>query len=108
MTNADLISVRRLLCALQVHIRDTLIAARRKQAAKFARVAAVTAADTIYYIDRLSEEAIVAWFEEHWPRASPLELVMEGLEGEPVTFPVGTPVQRTIWKCILDPIDGTR
>ncbi|MGH7947559.1 MAG: inositol monophosphatase, partial [Opitutaceae bacterium] len=27
---------------------------------------------------------------------------------EAVTFPRGTPVSRTKWKCILDPIDGTR
>ena len=34
---------------------------------------------------------------------------MEGLEdGEPATFPHGTPVARTRFKCILDPIDGTR
>jgi hypothetical protein len=34
---------------------------------------------------------------------------MEGLEdGEAATFPRGTPVRRTQWKCILDPIDGTR
>ncbi len=71
-------------------------------------IAAVTEADTIYYVDRLSEEAILEWFERHWPRSAPVELVMEGLEGEPVTFPRGTPVTRTQWKCILDPIDGTR
>jgi hypothetical protein len=108
MTSIQLSAARRLLCALQGHIRDTLIVARRKQAGKFARVAAVTAADTIYYIDRLSEEAIASWFERHWPRSSPVELVMEGLESETVTFPRGTAVERTIWKCILDPIDGTR
>ncbi len=33
---------------------------------------------------------------------------MEGLEGEAVTFPRGTPVGGTLFKCILDPIDGTR
>jgi len=34
---------------------------------------------------------------------------MEGLEGPgPVTFPHSTPVARTVFKCILDPIDGTR
>lgn len=108
MTHPQLLAARRLLCALQVHIRDTLVAARRRQAAKFARVAAVTAADTIYHIDRLSEHAILAWFEEQWPRTMPVELVMEGLEGDAVTFPRGTPVGRTLWKCILDPIDGTR
>ncbi len=100
---------RRLLCALQAHIRDTIVAARRREAASFARVAAVTAADTIYHVDRLSEEAILAWFEAHWPKAWPVELVMEGLEdGGTTTFPRGTPVRRTQWKCILDPIDGTR
>ena len=108
MTRAQASRLRRLLCALQVHIRDTFIAARRRQGRKFARVAGVTAADTIYYVDRLSEEAILAWFEQHWPRTAPVELVMEGLEDEAVTFPRGTPVVRTEWKCILDPIDGTR
>ena len=108
MTAAQLSHARRLLCQLQGEIRDTIVAARRRQAASFARVAAVTAADTIYQVDRLSEHAIVAWFERHWPRTWPMELVMEGLEGEATTFPRGTPVAKTTWKCILDPIDGTR
>lgn len=105
---AELSSFRRLLCALQDHIRDTCIAARRRQGKNFSRVAGVTSADTIYYIDRLSEEAILGWFDEHWPAIAPVELVMEGLEGDAVTFPRGTPVHCTKWKCILDPIDGTR
>lgn len=101
---------RKWLCQLQDHIRDTLIAARGRASASFTRVAGVTAADTIYQIDRISEEAVTVWFERHWPRAHPVELVMEGLDeaGDPVTFPRGTPVARTQWKCILDPIDGTR
>ncbi len=108
MTGTQLVQARRLLCALQDHIRDTLVTARAKHAAKFSRVAAVTAADTIYYIDRLSEEAILGWFERHWPRAWPVEIVMEGLEDGATTFPRGTAARQTIVKCILDPIDGTR
>lgn len=109
MTLRELERCRRLLCQLQDHVRDTLVAARVKQARKFARVAAVTAADTIYHIDRLSEHAILDWFGAHWPRAWPVEIVMEGLEGgEAATFPRGTPVGRTLLKCIIDPIDGTR
>src|SRR5437870_4100128 len=103
MNHTQLVAGRRLICALQSHIRDTLIAARKRQAEKFYRVAAVTEADTIYYIDRVSEHAIVSWFEEHWPRALPMQLVMEGLENETVTFPRGTPLGLTEWKCILDP-----
>jgi len=98
-----------LLCALQVDLRDTVVAARRRGARSLAQVAAVTSADTIYRIDRISEGAILRWFGRHWPRAWPVELVMEGLEdGESTTFPRGTPVARTRFKCILDPIDGTR
>ncbi|HRE82698.1 MAG TPA: inositol monophosphatase [Opitutaceae bacterium] len=49
------------------------------------------------------------WFQEHWPKTCPVELVMEGLPDESVTtFPRGTPLERTQFKCILDPIDGTR
>jgi len=109
MTPRDLDHARRLLCALEDHIRDTLVAARKKQARSFARVAAVTAADTIYHIDRLSEHAILEWFAAHWPKQWPVEVVMEGLEEEgAATFPKGTPVSATLFKCILDPIDGTR
>lgn len=97
---------RRLLCGLQDTIRDRLIAARSRHRS-FARVAAETTADTIYEIDRLSEEALVGWLEGHWPRSWPVELVMEGLETE-MTFPSGTPVRATVWKLIIDPIDGTR
>jgi len=85
------------------------MAARDRGARNFARIAGETAADTIYQVDRISEAAILAWFERHWPRAWPVELVMEGIEdGTTVAFPRGVPVDRTIWKCILDPIDGTR
>lgn len=109
MTSAQLERARQLLCSLQNSIRDALIAARARHAHRFARVAAVTAADTIYQVDRISEAAIFAWFEAHWPRSWPVQLVMEGIEdGEKVTFPRDTPVAKTIFKCILDPIDGTR
>ena len=109
MTTAQLHRLRILLCNLQDHIRDTLLAAREKKASSFANIAAVTAADTIYAVDKISEEAIFEWFSTHWPKSAPVEIVMEGVEdGEPVTFPRGTPVKNTILKCILDPIDGTR
>jgi hypothetical protein len=94
---------------LQNHIRDTVIASRGAHAKSFAKIAAVTQADTIYQIDKISEVAILGWCGKNWPRTMPVELVMEGIEdGETVTFPRGTPVDETAWKCILDPIDGTR
>ena len=109
MTITQLSRARNLLCALHLHIRDTLVQARSREAGRFAMVAAVTRADTIYHIDKLSEAAIFKWFETHWPRTWPVEIVMEGIEDEDlVTFPRGTSPNRTMFKCILDPIDGTR
>ncbi|MDI1319543.1 MAG: inositol monophosphatase, partial [bacterium] len=99
---------RWLLCRLQDDIRDSLRAARHRGVRRLTRVAAVTAADTIYGIDKVSERTVLAWFAKNWPRRWPVELVMEGLEGAAVTFPRGTPVAQTRYKCILDPIDGTR
>jgi fructose-1,6-bisphosphatase/inositol monophosphatase family enzyme len=108
MTGDQLERARRLLCSLQDYLRDALQRARRTGAKRFGRVAAVTPADTIYEVDRVGEAAIAEWFERTWPRAWPVEVVMEGESEEPLTFPRGTPVSKTAYKCIIDPIDGTR
>lgn len=109
MTLAQLERIRQLLCGLEIHIRDTLSAARVRQSRGFARIVAVTTSDTIYQIDRLSEDAILEWFDRHWPRRWPVEIVMEGLEDRGVvTIPRGRSAADTSFKCILDPIDGTR
>jgi fructose-1,6-bisphosphatase/inositol monophosphatase family enzyme len=98
---------RRLLCGLQDAIRDRVVASRARGGKRLASVAAVTSADTIYGVDRVSERAVLEWLEKNWPRAWPVELVMEGIE-HVAPFPRGTPVAATQWKLILDPIDGTR
>lgn len=109
ITVRQLDQVRRLLCRLQEAIRTAVLAARRRDAARLSRVAAVTAADTIYAVDRVSEKTVLAWFARNWPRRWPVEIVMEGLEGRgAVTFPPDVRAARTIFKCIIDPIDGTR
>jgi len=109
-TAARLDRLRALLCRLQDAVRGRLIAARDEQPAEsLAAVAEVTAADTIYRIDKVSEAAILDWFTAEWPADCPVELVMEGAEGgDAHTFPRGTAASRTEFVCILDPIDGTR
>lgn len=106
----DLEKARQLLCQLENHIRvQVLKAQQRLSAHELAAVAAVTSADTIYQIDKMTEAAIMAWFNEHWPAAWKVAVVMEGIEDErPLTFPLGTPVTEIQWQCIIDPIDGTR
>ena len=55
---------RRLLCALGDHVRDLVAGSRGMD---MAAVAGETVADTIYAIDRVADDALLDWFEEHWP-----------------------------------------
>ena len=87
---------RRLLCALGDHVRDLVLAARGTD---MAAVAGETVADTIYAIDRVADDTLIDWFEEHWPGVL---VVSEGLD-EPVL--VGA---AAAWTVIVDSIDGTR
>ena len=109
MKPAELDQARRLLCRLQDAISQAVCAAQLRGSRRMAQVATVTSADTIYAIDKVSESTVLAWFAANWPRHWPLELVMEGIgEDGAVTFPTGTSVAQTRYKCIIDPIDGTR
>lgn len=102
-------ALRRLLCRLQDDILEAVLAARSAiSSEELAAVAAETQADTIYAIDKISEGRITLWFQKNWPADQPVEVVMEGLEGPEVVFPAGTAIPDTVWKCIIDPIDGTR
>ena len=58
-----------------------------------------TVADTIYAIDQVADDALLGWFEKHWPD---VEVVSEGLD-EPVVS-----ARDPQWTVIVDTIDGTR
>ncbi len=88
--------LRRLLCRLGDHLRDTVIGAR---GIDMAAIDGETVADTIYAIDRIADDVLVAWFEQH---LTGVEIVSEGLD-EPVI--VGAHPE---WTVIVDTIDGTR
>ena len=106
----DAEKARGLLCALGDFVRDAVVEGRRdRETIDLARVARESVADTIYSIDTISEEAIAEWFEAHWPREWPVELVAEGFDDpEMRLFPKGTRLEDTRWRCVIDPIDGTR
>lgn len=84
-----------LLHELGDHLRDAVIDARGMD---MAAVEDETPADTIFAIDKVTDEALTAWFEQRW---TDVEVVSEGLH-EPLVL--GTPR----WTVIVDPIDGTR
>jgi fructose-1,6-bisphosphatase/inositol monophosphatase family enzyme len=64
--------------------------------------------DTIYAIDRVSEELLVQLFAEELAQTAPLVLIAEGIEEGKLVLPVGADERDAVWRVIVDPIDGTR
>ena len=69
--------------------------------------------DTVFAIDRVSEERLVAFFEREVAPERPLVLIAEGLpdagQGEGVlVLPRGTAAADAEVRILVDPIDGTR
>ena len=65
---------RRRLCALGDHVRDAVIGAR---GIDMAAVDSHTAADTIYGIDRVADDALLDWFEANWPGVEVVQLLRD-------------------------------
>lgn len=64
--------------------------------------------DTIYAIDRVSEELLVQLFGEELAQRAPLVLIAEGIEDGKLVLPIGATEDDAVWRVIVDPIDGTR
>ena len=94
---------------IHAHIRDTVIAACESTAVDLmAQPVGEDAGDTIFAIDRVSEEAWLSEFEilaRRWP----MVLIAEGLgvDGRAVLTPGHDPAAAVV-RIIVDPIDGTR
>jgi hypothetical protein len=110
LTPVECERLRELLCALESHIQRSVVRAREEHSADaLSEIVSVTSSDTIFRIDRLSEDAVGEWFEANWPGDWPVEIVMEGLaDDELLVFPRGTTTSSLRFKCIIDPVDGTR
>jgi len=77
--------------------------------AKLSEIAHEGTGDTIYSIDRISEEMIVDFFNTEIVKISPVILVAEGIsEKGNVVLPEGTEEEDAEFIIIIDPIDGTR
>jgi fructose-1,6-bisphosphatase/inositol monophosphatase family enzyme len=64
--------------------------------------------DTIYAVDRISEELLIELFEREIAGLAPLVLIGEGLPDGRMTLPRGATEAEAVWRVIVDPIDGTR
>lgn len=98
------------ILALHDRIRASVMDACARQASEqLATVAAddAEAADTIYAIDRVSEDALVQGLAEP-ARKEPLCIVAEGLPDNALVLPRGAREDDCRWRLLVDPIDGTR
>ncbi|MGH9941771.1 MAG: inositol monophosphatase [Pyrinomonadaceae bacterium] len=97
------------LTALHERIRDAVVETCERSALEsLSRVAREEEGDTIYAIDRVSEELIVDFLEREIAPRSAVVLIAEGIEGGQIVLPRGTPADYALWRIIIDPIDGTR
>jgi len=94
---------------LHAQIRDAVVTAcERSSTEAMSGIANEQAGDTIYAIDRVSEELIVEFFEREAAFSGGLVLIAEGLHGGQVVLPHGAAESAARWRIIVDPIDGTR
>src|SRR5262245_61390146 len=64
--------------------------------------------DTIYAVDRISEELLIDFLERKIATTTPVVLIAEGLPNGKVTLPHSASEQAAQFRIIVDPIDGTR
>ncbi len=94
---------------LQAQIRDAVVlACEQSEVADLARIVLEEKGDTIYSIDRVSEDLIISFLEREIASIAPVVLIAEGLLQGVVVLPHGTSAEDAQWRIIVDPIDGTR
>ncbi|MEO8561776.1 MAG: inositol monophosphatase [bacterium] len=102
---------RRLLpaiLALHDQIRASVVDAfAQQQSDTLSEVADDGVGDTIYAVDRVSEETLVAGLET-LARDEPMVLVAEGLPPDGLVLPRDASASDCRWRLLVDPIDGTR
>ena len=94
-------------------IHDEICAAvvttcERSAVEDMAAVAEEAAEDTIFVVDRVSEERLLDGVSRQIACHTPVVLIAEGLAGGQVVLPQGCTEDEARWRIIVDPIDGTR
>src|SRR5207249_8006405 len=64
--------------------------------------------DTIFAVDRVSEELLIDFFEREIASKIPIVLIAEGIENGKLMLPRGAAEADAAWRIVVDPIDGTR
>lgn len=94
---------------LHSQIRDAVVAACETAVLEtLSAVAREEAGDTIYAVDRVSEELLIDVVRERIAVHTPVVLIAEGISGGQIVLPAGTAESDAQYRIIVDPIDGTR
>ena len=90
-------------------IRARVVAACEKGAVEeLSSIVADDEGDTIFAVDRVSEELLVDFFEREIASVAPVVLIAEGIKQGKAILPNGAHEKDAPWRIIVDPIDGTR
>jgi fructose-1,6-bisphosphatase/inositol monophosphatase family enzyme len=108
MTN-DVLKLLDPVRRLHEKIRGSVVeACERARPGELATVVSEQEGDTIFALDRVSEELLIEFFEREAALFGPLILTAEGLIDGQITLPQDTAESDVVWRIIVDPIDGTR
>jgi fructose-1,6-bisphosphatase/inositol monophosphatase family enzyme len=98
-----------LVQALHARIRAAVLAACQTRSFEaLAAVADDAPGDTIYAVDKVSEELLIESFEREATALGGVVLVAEGLSAGKLVLPHGSREDSARLRVIVDPIDGTR
>jgi hypothetical protein len=108
-TNRLLDAIRPAILAMHDHIRDRVVGAFSDAGSdELSRAVGQEGGDTIYAIDRVSEEPILEALEGFARDVAPIVLIAEGMRDGQVVLPKGVAEVDAALRIIVDPIDGTR
>lgn len=94
---------------LHERIREAVVESCEKTSIEsLSRIAKEEAGDTIYAVDKVSEELLIEFFEREIAARATIILIAEGLENGQIVLPHGASEDEAQWRVIVDPIDGTR
>lgn len=94
---------------LHEKIRDAVVASCELSSVEIlSSIAREEEGDTIYAVDKISEELLIEFFEKEIAVHTPIILIAEGLESGQIVLPHGARDEDAKWRVIVDPIDGTR
>jgi hypothetical protein len=98
-----------LIKSLHETIRARVVkACEQSSAEQLSSIVADDEGDTIFALDRVSEDLLMGVFELEIAPLAPIVLIAEGIENGHIVLPRGASENDALWHIVVDPVDGTR